>query len=277
MNILLVDDEVITIKGMMDGINWKKCGIDGKVFVAYNSVEALDIIHNNKVDLILCDIEMPGENGIELLKKIYEIDSTIKVIFLTCHAKFEYAREALRLGCKDYILKPAPYDQVEKTVLKVVNEINRDRKEQEMIGYGEHWLKEKVEKTEAMQGGEKKSTSEVVEEIASYIVNHLDDTELTIANLAKKWYLSEDYMNRVFKKTKQISINQFIIQERMKLAAHLLENESLTINTIASEAGYENYPYFSSTFKRYYGCNPTQYRIQKLGKQSDENDEKQER
>ena len=66
-------------------------------------------------------------------------------------------------------------------------------------------------------------------------------------------------MNRVFKKEKGVSISQYLISERMKLAAVLLREEGSNVNLVAEKVGYNNYPYFASSFKRFYGCTPSQY------------------
>ena len=107
MNLLLVDDERIAVQGMLRGVDWKRCGIDGEILTAYNARQAMAVLEENPVSLILCDIEMPGENGIQLLRQVSTRWPKIACILLTCHAEFTYAQEALRLGCLDYILKPA--------------------------------------------------------------------------------------------------------------------------------------------------------------------------
>lgn len=106
MNLLIVDDEVVTIKGMMDGIDWKACGIDGSIWTAYSAERARQILMAQQVDILLCDIEMPGDNGLDLLRGIRAENQEIACIFLTCHASFEFAQEAIALGSIDYILKP---------------------------------------------------------------------------------------------------------------------------------------------------------------------------
>ena len=83
MNLLIVDDEVITIKGMMNGIDWKACGIDGKIWTAYSAESALKILNTQEIHLMLCDIEMSGDNGIDLLRSIRGINKEIACIFLT--------------------------------------------------------------------------------------------------------------------------------------------------------------------------------------------------
>ena len=62
MNLLLVDDEIAMLHIMEKAIDWKKKGIQ-KVFTAYNTDLARDIISSSKIDLVICDIEMPKENG----------------------------------------------------------------------------------------------------------------------------------------------------------------------------------------------------------------------
>ena len=100
MNLLIVDDEMVAIKGMMDGVNWKACGIDGSIWTACSAERALQIIRAQQVDIMLCDIEMPGDSGIDLLRMIRESNQEIACIFLTCHASFEYAQEAISLGSR---------------------------------------------------------------------------------------------------------------------------------------------------------------------------------
>lgn len=259
MNVLIVDDEMIAIQGMKKGVDWKSCGIYGEVHEAYNAAEASKIIDSTPIDIILCDIEMPGDNGIELLRQVKETNPEISWVFLTCHAKFEYAQEALRLGCQDYILTPAPYDRIEETLRKVVDELIASRYEKNMQKYGEQWVQEKEKQIEEAQG-ERKKPAEIVEEVAQYIINNLSSSELSIKQLANRIYLNGDYLNRIFKREKGISLNSFIIRERMNMATNLLKNPNISISSIAAEVGYSNYSYFVSTFKKIYGMTPTQYR-----------------
>ena len=73
------------------------------------------------------------------------------------------------------------------------------------------------------------------------------------------------YLNRIFKNVMKVSISQYIINERMKLAAQLLKKPELSMNAIAEGVGYSSYSYFVSAFKKYYDCTPSQYRKNCLG------------
>lgn len=122
--LLIVDDEMFTVRGMVEVIQWGDIGIDG-VYTAYNAEEALELISSNDIDVIVCDIEMPGLDGMELLEKIKEEELEIVTIFLSGHAKFDYAQKAIKLGCFDYLLKPVKHKKIKETVkkaLKVIKE-----------------------------------------------------------------------------------------------------------------------------------------------------------
>lgn len=260
MNLLIVDDEVVAVKGMLDGINREACGIK-EIWTAYNAENALNILKTQDIDIMLCDIEMPGASGIELLRAVRREQKEVACIFLTCHAKFEYAQEAIALGCKGYILKPAPYDEITDKIKSVNEEICSSKKRKSLTKYN---ITEK--ELEASKGTHKdvRNVKEIVAEVEEYIASHISDSELMVADIADCLFLNKDYVNRVFKKEKGISISQFLIQERMKLAGLLLEDPKIDVNLAAEKAGYSNYPYFSSSFKRYYGCSPSQYQKDRL-------------
>lgn len=123
----------------------------------------------------------------------------------------------------------------------------------------EQYFQEQQEKAENGNRRETKSSGELVTQIKEYVRRHLRESDLMVSDIADALYLNKDYLNRVFKKEQRISISQYLIQERMKLAAILLEDEKNTVNMVAEQVGYHNYPYFASSFKRYYHCTPSQY------------------
>lgn len=260
MNVLIVDDERIAVQGMMRGINWEKCGVDGQIFAAFNARQALELLKEQEISLILCDIEMPGDNGIQLLRQVRAEWPKIECIFLTCHAEFAYAQEAVRLGCLDYILKPAPYTVIEDAIQKVIQKIHENQKKETLLQYGTQWLSQQHKNAEKVQ--EKKRTPEqLIQEVSGYVMEHLSSPELTVQSIAHQYYINEDYLSRLFKRIEGISLNKFIIQQRMNLAAQLLEDESLSASAVATQVGFQNYPYFTAVFKKYFGCTPTEFRL----------------
>lgn len=122
--ILLVDDEYPSIEAIEKLVDWKKAGFD-KVLTA-ESVEAARIQFSKyDVKVLLCDIEMPGETGLDLLQWIRSYSPETVGVFLTCHADFKYAKEAVRMGAFDYLLKPASMEDIENVVSKALKEWER--------------------------------------------------------------------------------------------------------------------------------------------------------
>lgn len=104
--ILLVDDEplvIVTLKSLLD---WESYGFE--IVAAFsNGEEAFNYIshHKDNVDIMLCDVDMPILNGIELSEKLIKNNIIIKTIFLSSYSNFDYVRSAFQNGAYDYILK----------------------------------------------------------------------------------------------------------------------------------------------------------------------------
>ncbi|OKP80773.1 DNA-binding response regulator [Paenibacillus helianthi] len=137
--ILIVDDEIHAVEGIYSGVDWNKLGITA-VFKAYTVRQAKEIFVQEHIDIMLCDIEMPQATGLELAEWVRECYPSTETIFLTCHADFKYAKQALQLGGLDYILKPVPFAELEKVLERAIDKIN---KESEMVQYsqfGQFWF-----------------------------------------------------------------------------------------------------------------------------------------
>ena len=103
--LLIADDEPLIRNGVKRIIDWESLGFS-RIFMAEDGVEALEIIRNNKVDLVLTDIAMPFMTGLELSEILAKEFPQIHVVILTGYEDFEYAQQSVDLGVKNYILKP---------------------------------------------------------------------------------------------------------------------------------------------------------------------------
>lgn len=121
-SILIVDDEN-NVTNLLEKVFIKKSYATHK---ADCGEAALKVIDSHQVDLVITDIKMPGMTGIELISKIKDIDSSIKVILITAFATIETAIEALKMGAVDYITKPFDLEDVLTSVEKVVENIEKN-------------------------------------------------------------------------------------------------------------------------------------------------------
>ncbi len=129
MNLLIVDDQESVINGLLDGIDWGGLSID-RVMTASNALEAKTIFEKEPVDIVLCDIEMPVESGIDLFHWVRKKEYSPYFVFLTSHAEFSYAQEALRLGAAEYIVQPAPYSEIVRVVTKAIAAVSKKREDE---------------------------------------------------------------------------------------------------------------------------------------------------
>lgn len=105
IKIFLVEDEMIIRRGIKNSIEWEK---EGYQFVgeASDGELALPMIIREKPDIVMTDIKMPFMDGLELSRLIKKELPETKILILSGYDEFEYAKEAIRIGITDYLLKP---------------------------------------------------------------------------------------------------------------------------------------------------------------------------
>lgn len=146
MKAMIVDDERYSVKAIMEKISWESLGSGGvAVKAAYNAATAKKIMEQETIDFIICDIEMPQTNGIELLRWIREKKYATEAIIITCHEEFEFAKEAITLGVFDYCVKPLDFQQLSDTVSRLIQKIEENRKTQEFREKQDFYEKNMVE------------------------------------------------------------------------------------------------------------------------------------
>jgi len=124
--LLIVDDEVHIAAGIEASVDWGKLGVAG-THVVHNIRQAKQVMTDRPIDILVCDIEMPEGDGFDLLRWVREHRPAVKSVFLTCHADFAYAQQAIRLGSLDYLLKPVVPEKLEEVVGKAIEEVEKDR------------------------------------------------------------------------------------------------------------------------------------------------------
>ena len=119
LKVLLVDDEPFILQGLQVLVDWEKEGYEVPLTAA-NGEEALHILLEQHVDLVISDINMPVMTGLELLRQIRQVHTLDAwFVILSGYAEFSYAQEAMRYDCTDYILKPVEKDVLISLLRKV--------------------------------------------------------------------------------------------------------------------------------------------------------------
>lgn len=253
MKLLIVDDEPIAIQGILTGIDLEKLGFS-EVFSAGSYAEAVQILSEEAVDLAICDIEMPDENGIALLGWISVHSPDTQRIILSCHDEFDYAQKAMHLHCLEYVLKPVRYEVLTEVLERAVKLIKEKQQTNIMTEYGQQYI-DSLKQEEMLLPGD------AVEQVASYIDSHLEEP-LSVNLLAGMAFMSADHLTRSFKKQYGKTVSEYILVKRIQLAKELLKDARLTVTMVAGKVGFGSYSHFTEQFKKCVGMTPREYRRQ---------------
>ena len=132
IKVFLVEDEMIIRNGVKKGIKWEEEGYDF-VGEASDGELAYPLILKEKPDILITDIRMPFMDGLELSRLVKEELPDIKILILSGYDEFQYAKEAIRIGVTDYLLKPISSANLLEVLNQVKESIWHDREEKELL------------------------------------------------------------------------------------------------------------------------------------------------
>lgn len=127
IKLMIVDDESIIRKGIRTSIDWWKLDVD-IVGEARNGKEALELCGQLRPDIVVTDIRMPHMDGLEFARHLKEQFPHTKIVIISGYDDFDYARQALKIGVNEYLMKPVGATELEALITKISDEIVRERK-----------------------------------------------------------------------------------------------------------------------------------------------------
>lgn len=230
-NVLLVDDESMVRIGVKTCVDWQKLDI-GNVFEAANGSEALEIVRNNQIDIIITDLKMSVMDGFAMLDELKSMLGKPEVIVMSCYNDYDNMRRAMTCGVKDFLFKPQMYpEDIEEAVRKVQKEMAKTRIPDERSG----------KKRDVLSGA------------LQFIDSHLADPDLCQDMVAEYTGLSVSYFCRLFKNEMGISYSNYITKKRIELAEQLYRTTDMKVYEIAGKVGYTNEKYFARLYKEQTG------------------------
>lgn len=260
---LIVDDEENSVEMLKRQVPWDRFSIK-HVYGAGSAAQARAIMETHSVQLLLCDIEMPGESGLEFIEWIREEKDleqcNLECVILTCYPEYGFMRKAMQLGCSDYLLKPVDYEELYQVMEKAVRVIRENHAALEKKRPGEKEGEPQPAKDGSPKYWEGSSGRELVyQKMLPYIREKLT-THLSVTEIAACAALNPQYAMRLFKRVTGMSILEYVTSQRIELAKKLLETTSYQNEIIAEKVGYVSANYFIRQFKRTCGMTPREYR-----------------
>jgi two-component system, response regulator YesN len=253
--LLVVDDEPFVRKGIVTLIPYEQLGID-KVLEASNGQEAIRIVRENDVSLVLCDINMPKLNGLDFAKLVKEEKPWVKIAMITGYDYFDYAKQALKIGVEDYILKPVSKQDVFEVIANLIKRIEKQATMTEIL---------KTMQIDSEVAVELDSTG-YKKQIDLIMEKQLGDEDFSLSVLSDELGLSMSYLSSLFKKIYGIPFQDYILNERLEKSKVLLLSTSLKNYEIAEKVGIMDPNYFSTLFRKKFGVSPNQFKQKVLGK-----------
>lgn len=130
--VFLVENEIVAREGIRDNVDWTAMGFEfyGE---ACDGEVALPLIEAGRPDVLITDIKMPFMNGLQLSRIVKEKIPEVKIIILSGHDEFEYAREAVKLGVTEYLLKPIEVQDLHNVLARVAAQLDQERVSQTIV------------------------------------------------------------------------------------------------------------------------------------------------
>ena len=249
--VLIVDDERFVRLGVKNETDWALIGCE-VVGEAADGAAALELFDRLSPDLVISDIKMPVMDGIELARRITEKKPNVKIIFLTAFSDFEYARQAVRLGVSDYLLKPFRDGELEASVQRLMHS-------GKIVAGG-------VQPEDELIPMKKKSdfTNRYITGAIDYIEKNYADPCFSVSGLAETLGVSEGHISRTFKAETEMGINSYLTRYRIRKAMEILKDVQVKVYEAAGMVGYQDIAYFSNTFKKLVGKTPSDYQLKGL-------------
>ncbi len=240
---IVVEDEALIRRGITRKVHELNKAIK-VVGEAINGKEALTLVEELLPDLVLTDIRMPMMDGLELAKQLFFGYPHIKVVIISGHHEFEYARQAITYQVNEYLLKPIVNEDLRTTLSRIELQLNDE-------------LESLAHVANSLAGYD---PEDLIQTIKLYMKNHYHEN-LSLKEIAIQLNFSTDYLSKVFKKHTGETPIKYLTRLRINEAKRLLTtNLNIDIKTIGKLVGYPDPHYFSRVFKNNTDCYPSEYR-----------------
>ena len=223
------------------------------VYAAKNGLEALDIIHQKDLDLIISDVMMPEMDGYELTKAIKSDPnySHLPIILLTAKTQKEDEQEALLIGADEFLTKPFHLSDLKLRIDNIIE--NRKRIQSE---YRQESAEQTRQKTVAPQSPDEKFLSRALE----FVYAHLEDDGYDRDALAADMGASSSTIYNKLRSITGLNVSGFIRDIRLKEAHRMAQADpTLRVSDLAYKFGFRDPRYFSTCFKKQFGVLPKEY------------------
>ena len=224
-----------------------------RVYVAKNGLEAIEIIRQKDLDLIISDVMMPEMDGYELTAAVKNDPdyNHLPIILLTAKTQEEDEEEALRIGADEFLTKPFRLGDLKLHIDNIIENRKRIQKE-----YSQESAAETRQKVAAPKTPDEIFLNRALE----LVIEHLADEEYDREALASDMGASSSTVYNKLRSITGLNVSSFIRDIRLKEARRMAEEDpKLRVSDLAYKVGFRDPRYFSTCFKKQFGVQPKEY------------------
>ena len=221
------------------------------ILEAVSGTDGLNMAFENIPDLILCDVVLPEQNGIEICSQLKADVRTshIPIILLAGQSALFQVIQGLQAGADDYLVQPV---DVSILLLKIQNLIKTRTAIRDYAG--------KVLSSGPDEWPNAGANDEFIDKLRSLVTENISQPNFGVNEMAFQVGMSVSVLYRKVRSLTGMTVNDFMKTIKMQMALQLLESGAYQVNEVALMVGYESVRYFSNEFKKIYGKNPSKFR-----------------
>lgn len=247
---ILITEDDDEVRGFLE----RELSLHFKIRTAANGKEALRVLEEEEISLVVSDVMMPEMNGFELCRTIKSQlpFSHIPVILLTALTDERQRIFGITGGADDYIQKPFHTDYVKIKIIHLLQERRKLRERLLEKLRDNKLLLSEPEKVESIDDAFLRKFAEQIEAVYA-------DPEYNVEKLSETLGLSRGHLHRKIKELTGTAPVEFLRTYRLNKATQLLRQNAYTVSEVAYRTGFSSPAYFSKCFKAVYGVTPTEY------------------
>ena len=247
---ILITEDDDEVRGFLE----RELSLHFKIRTAANGKDALRVLEEEEISLVVSDVMMPEMNGFELCRTIKSqlLFSHIPVILLTALTDERQRIFGIIGGADDYIQKPFHTDYVKIKIIHLLQERQKLRERLLEKLRDNKLLLSEPEKVESIDDAFLRKFAEQIEAVYA-------DPEYNVEKLSETLGLSRGHLHRKIKELTGTAPVEFLRTYRLNKATQLLRQNAYTVSEVAYRTGFSSPAYFSKCFKAVYGVTPTEY------------------
>lgn len=247
---ILITEDDDEVRGFLE----RELSLHFKIRTAANGKDALRVLEEEEISLVVSDVMMPEMNGFELCRTIKSqlLFSHIPVILLTALTDERQRIFGITGGADDYIQKPFHTDYVKIKIIHLLQERQKLRERLLEKLRDNKLLLSEPEKAESIDDAFLRKFAEQIEAVYA-------DPEYNVEKLSETLGLSRGHLHRKIKELTGTAPVEFLRTYRLNKATQLLRQNAYTVSEVAYRTGFSSPAYFSKCFKAVYGVTPTEY------------------